>query len=125
MNAMKKYTALFCAIFNFFSCDNNKAPHLSVVYVNEARSDYSIACDTLFISVISIENKIYQVDNRVGYRRIKYSMVLPQHYKIQSWQAIWNADKQLLSEGDLGRQIRPSPDGGGVFMKTTEFRRIK
>lgn len=125
MKAMKKYMVVFCAIFNFFSCDNNKAPNLSGVYVNEARSDYSSACDTLYISVISLENKTYQVDNRVGYRRIKNNTMLPRQYKIQSWQAIWNAEKRLLSEGDLGRQIRISPDGEGVFMKATEFRRIK
>jgi hypothetical protein len=120
-----KTIALICCLAVIFSCSRNKAPDLSGLYVNQAEGEYSIASDTLIISVINLENKVYQIENKVGYNRIKNKVILPKQYKTERWEAIWDAEKRVLSENDLGRQIRIAPDGKDVAMKTTEFRKIK
>jgi len=124
MKTPKILPLISCALV-IISCNANKAPDLSGLYVNHAKTEYSIAYDTLVITTIDLKNKIYQVDNKVGYNRIRNKAILPKQYKTQTWEAIWNDEKKVLFENEFGRQIRISPDGKGVVMKTTEFQKMK
>lgn len=116
---------LICFAAFIAACGNSKNPALSGVYVNKSQSEYSVATDTLIIEPVSLENKLYSIERRAGYQKIRNSQKQPEQYKKETWQAIWNSNQQVLSEEEYGRQIRLSTDTPGVRLKNALFKKIK
>jgi len=116
---------LICCLAVFTACSNTRNPSLSGVYVSQGQSEFSVATDTLIIDAVSLAAKTYSVQSHVSFQRIRNGQKLPPEYKKETWQAVWNADQQVLSEGEYGRQIHVSADTPGVRLKNTLFRKIR
>ena len=124
MKTIKTVLLIGCAAL-LVACSHSRNSALSGIYVNQAQSEYSAAYDTLIIDAASLEAKTYTVQRHVGFQRIKNGQKLPTEYKKETWQAVWDADKQVLAETEYGRQIRLSADTPGVWIKNTLFRKIR
>ena len=123
MKTLKFLTFISCAMI-IIACNSSKNPELSGVYINKAQSEYSIASDTLIVTVISLTDKSYSVERRTGYQKIRNGQKLPAEHKQEKWQATWNPDKQVLAETEFGRQISVLRDKPGVQLKNTVYLKI-
>ena len=105
-------------------CGSNKNPELTGVYVNESKNEFSIAKDTLIIKATSLTDKAYSIENRTTFQKIRNGQIQAAESKIVRWNAFWQTEQQVLSEGELGRQIRLSPDKKGIVIKNTLYKKI-
>ncbi|MCR8561939.1 hypothetical protein KXD93_30065 [Mucilaginibacter sp. BJC16-A38] len=124
MKTIKLLILICCAAIDT-ACNNSKNPALSGVYINQSQSEYSMAYDTLIIDAVNLTAKTYSIESRTGFQKIRNGQKLPMQFKKETWQAVWNSEQQMLSEGEYGRQIRLSPDTPGVLIKKTLFRKIR
>lgn len=106
------------------ACNTNKNPGLSGVYANQSQSEYSIALDTLVITAVSLTEKTYTVQRKTTFQKIRNGLKLPAERKQEKWQATWLTDRQVLSEGDYGRQISLLRDKPGVQLKNAEYLKV-
>jgi hypothetical protein len=110
----------------FLSCGGKKTEtDISGIFVNQAKSEYSIAYDTLIITPVNGVSNRFQIEDRAGYQKIRAGKLLPFEFKQQNWQATWDSEKQLLSEGEMGRQIQYDNQKKSILIKNTEYRRVK
>ena len=123
MKTLKLIVLVSCAAA--FAACTSKNPELSGVYVNQSQSEYSVASDTLIITVVSLTDKTYSVERRDGFQKIRNGAKLPIQFKQETWHATWDTNQQVLAETEYGRQIRLSPDKQGIMLKNTLFRKIR
>lgn len=124
---MKVSTILIAFLSLFFIGCGSNADESDVegIFVNQSKSEYSLAYDTLIITQVNGVSNRFKIEDRAGYQNIRDGKLLPLEFKQQNWQATWNSDKQILSEGDLGRQIQYENQKKSILVKNTEYRRIK
>lgn len=105
------------------ACDSNKTFNsISGVYVMSFKNEYSIATDTIIIQTYNSDANTYQVERRDGYHRIRDGKILPKEFRQEQWMATFDKDKQVLREGEFGRQVYfkaggRSLDYGGTYQK--------
>ncbi|WP_428329668.1 hypothetical protein [Mucilaginibacter sp.] len=123
---MKASTILIALITTvFIGCSNQASKEdLSGTYTNQSKSEYSLASDTLIITVIDQSNNSYQIERKTGFQKIRNQITQPKQYKNEKWQATWNADKKILSETDLGRQISFGKEKHSLSLKGTQYQKI-
>jgi hypothetical protein len=93
-------------ILLFCSCTNNKMDTgISGTYVTKFQNEYSMATDTLIISEYSVSDKIFNVDYRAGFKRIRDGVIQPKEFKRKQWKATWDSDKHALTERESGHQL--------------------
>jgi hypothetical protein len=123
---MKRSTILIVLLVILFArCKSGSNNDVSGIYTNESKSEYSIASDTLIITLVTQTENIYQIQSRTGYQIIKNKALLPKQYKQMKWEATYDSQKKTLSEGDLGIQIRMATNRNSLFMKSTEYQKVK
>jgi YD repeat-containing protein len=122
---MKVSTILIALIALFFVGCNNKASKgdLSGTYTNQSKSEYSTASDTLIITTMSESTNAYQIERKTGFQKIRNNITQLKLYRNEKWQATWDADKQILSETDLGRQISFDKDKHTLTLKNTQYQK--
>ncbi|WP_252793948.1 hypothetical protein [Mucilaginibacter flavidus] len=106
------------------SC-GNKSQELTGAYVTQFKNEYSSATDTLLISVYSLPDKIYNVEYRAGFQKVRNGIVQPKEFKIKQWKATWNDEKMILEETGLGRQIQFISNKPVVLIGDMEYHKIK
>lgn len=116
---------LLCGLTIFASCHGNKEQDLTGSYLNEGKSEFSVASDTLIISELNSESKTFLIERHTGYNSIKNGKLLPRQYQQNKWIGNWDTNLQVLSEGEYGRQIRVLPDYEEILFKTTPYQRIR
>jgi hypothetical protein len=123
---MKISTILIVLIAGLFmQCTSNSTMDISGSYVNQAQSEFGKDCDTLIITSDNSKNKTYTIESRTGYQKIRNGVLHPMEYKQEKWMATWDADKLLLSETELGRQIRFQPQKLSLLLGNSEYRKLK
>lgn len=88
-------------------------------YVNQAKSQYSTASDTL---VIAKNNNACTVTRKTGFRRIVNGRLQPEEHKAKSFIGTWDQDKQILQLVENGIIIRF--DGDGLEVQNSKYRRL-
>lgn len=110
----------------FIGCSNKTTnENLAGTYTNQSKSEYSEATDTLIITTIGQSTNTYQIERKTGFNKIRNNITQPKEYKNEKWLATWDADKQILSETDLGRQISFDKDKHLLSLKNTQYQKIK
>jgi len=123
---MKRSTILIALIAALFiRCTSHTTVDISGSYVNQAQSEYGKDYDTLIISSDNSTYKTYSIESRTGYQKIRNGVLHPMEYKQEKWMATWDADKLLLSETELGRQIRFQPEKHSLLLGNSEYRKLK
>ena len=123
---MKVSTVLIALVtLSFMSCTNKASQDdLPGSYTNKSKSEYSTASDTLILTAISQSSNTYQIERKTGFQKIRNNIMQPKQYKNEKWQATWDADKQILSETDLGRQIIFDKAKHSLSLKNTQYQKI-
>ena len=91
-------------------------------YVNSARSDYSVAYDTL---VIRAECELhYRLERRTAYQAVWEGKLLPVRHKAVVYETVFDPAKLELSEPLSGRVFRFDRDKGGVLIHQAVYRKL-
>jgi len=124
MKASKLIVVLLAVIFA--RCKSNSAStNFSGTYAMQTKGEYAIDYDTLIVSSDHSNSNTYTIQNNSGFQKIRNGVTMPKEFKKTSWVAIWNDDKQLLSETDLGRQIQFKDNGNSLVLKNSTYKKIK
>jgi hypothetical protein len=116
---------IILVIVAFIGCtSNSQSKSFSGTFINQSKSDYSMASDTLIITPSTQSNNTYQIERKTGFQKIRNGATQAKEYKTEKWQSTWSEEKQVLSETEYGRQITLNKDGNSVTLKNTEYRKI-
>lgn len=91
------------------------------VYVNSARSEYSVADDTLTLSLL--KDGSYSVVRSTGFCPVRDGKLLAKRYKSERFRVILDASGKLLSEPLNGRIYRLD-ESGGLLVGQVLYRRV-
>lgn len=102
-------------------CGGNLQTAINGIYVNNAKSEFSISEDTLILEKQQDEN--YLIHRRTGIKMLDESgkpgkLIL----EAEEWKAVYDPDKKLMTEQKKGRQIRFNMDG--LLLENSLYRRI-
>jgi len=102
------------------ACNNGEtASFILGIYVNAARSEFSIANDTLFIESASATT--YFIHRKTGYGLIKNGKPGKLHYETEEWQAVYDEASKVLIETRRGKVITPLPETGKLVVGKREY----
>jgi len=109
------------ALCLFGGCHSQPQAALSGTFVNQAKSEFSVAFDTLTVEQVQDEN--YLIHRRTGIRMLDESgkpgkLIL----ESEEWKAVYDPDQKLMTEQRKGRQIRLNADG--LLLENSAYRRI-
>lgn len=93
-------------------------------YILNFKNEFTITNDTLIIEAYNLQASAYKLQKRVGYKLIRDGKILPKEFKQETWMATFNKDKQVLQEGELGRQVYLGADGHSLSFQGT-YQKIK
>ncbi|PWG80805.1 hypothetical protein [Pararcticibacter amylolyticus] len=121
-----KWCAVFIILFGlamslFGGCQRHPQVAFSGTYVNQAKSEFSIASDTLAVEKIQEEN--YIIRRKTGIRMLNESgkpgkLIL----ESEEWKAIYDPEQKVMTGQQKGRLIRFSADG--LLLENSLYRRI-
>jgi hypothetical protein len=93
------------------------------VYVSTARSDYSMAEDTL--EVFPSGSELFRISRRVGFRRIDAGRLGERECLKENWQAVYNVRTQSLEETRRGKLLRLELDSARLWIGERVFRKLR
>jgi hypothetical protein len=91
------------------------------IYVTQAKSEYSIASDTL---VIAKTGNNYAVTRKTGFHRIASGQLMPEAHKAKSFTGIWDAQKQTLQLSENGIIILFQPAANQLEVQNSKYRKL-
>ena len=126
---MKALIILLAVVLVFsMGCNSSTtkgSENIEGTYVTHFQNEYNITDDTLIISAVKSSDKTYEIIRQTGFNKIRNGKPLPKEFKKAGWVSSYNADKRLLQETDLGRQIRILPDLHKLKLGASEYTQIK
>lgn len=93
-------------------------------YVNVARSEYSIANDTLTISPVENTPGSYLILRNTGFRRIVEGKLLPAEQKLRNLNGLWNEQKQVLEILQNGVVVTFQPAQHKLRIQNSEYAKL-
>jgi hypothetical protein len=125
---MKNYLLiLMIAALGLAAChseNSNLKDFVPGTYVNQARSDYSVANDTMIIEQGKNTENIYLITRRTGYRRISGGKLQPLQYQVKHWSGEWDEQKQILQIIQTGNPLLFQPNKGSLLNGSSEYRKL-
>jgi hypothetical protein len=104
------------------ACTNHKTTNfIPGIYVNHAQSAYSIADDTL---VITLNQGNYTLIRRTGFCRIKDGKPQPAEHKTKSFTGIWDNQKQTLQITQNGILVQFRPGENDLLIENSVYHKI-
>jgi hypothetical protein len=104
------------------ACTNHKTTgFIPGVYVNHAASAYSVADDTL---VITLNQGNYTVVRRTGFCRIKDGKQQAPEHRVKPFNAVWDEQKQLLQLTQNGVVLQFRPDENELLIENSVYHKI-
>jgi hypothetical protein len=105
----------------FGGCQRHPQVAFTGTFVNQAKSEFSIASDTLDVEQVKEEN--YLIHRQTGIRMLDESgkpgkLIL----ESEEWKAVYDPEKKVMTEQQKGRLIRFSADG--LLLENSLYRRI-
>ncbi|HEY9002809.1 MAG TPA: hypothetical protein VIM89_15750 [Mucilaginibacter sp.] len=92
------------------------------VYVNQSRSDLSVANDTLTFTHTGAGH--YLVTRNTGYQAIREGKLLPKKFERGKFDGIYDPQNRVLNETTTGRVFRFDPDKGELYLKRAVYRKL-
>lgn len=108
------------------ACQNpgkDKQDFIPGTYVKSAKSEYSIADDTLIIR--HTDGSSYQITQRTTYQAIRDGKLLPKKHMVQHLDASWDDSKQELDETTTGKVYQVDPIKQILTIKRLTYHKIR
>ncbi|EHQ27522.1 hypothetical protein [Mucilaginibacter paludis] len=126
---MKNYIFLMViAVLGLAACHSGNSSStkdfIPGTYVSQARSEYSIANDTLVIEAGKNTENIYLITRKTGYRRITDGKLQPLQHQVKHWSGEWDEQKQILQIMQTGNFLLFYPDKGSLLNGSTEYGKL-
>ena len=126
---IKKFLpVLFSAVVLLFSCqylNKDEQVFLPGIYTNYAEGDYSVAWDTLFVQRIGDKQNAYRISRRTAFQR-KLSGTPPiREQRKETWTAVYDAGRKVLTIPRTGREIRIYPDSGIIVVGSRRYQKLE
>jgi len=103
------------------SGQQQQADFIPGTYVNQARSDYSVANDTLIITAAPNTQNIYLVTRKTGYRRIADGSESKATYQVKKLTGEWDPQKQFLQLMQTGVVVTFQPEQHKLLIGSSEY----
>ena len=110
-------------IFLLSSCI--RTTNISGVYINQSKSESSIANDTLLISMYDENANTYLIERRTGYNRIINQVVQARKEKIENSIGVFNEAHNQLLEQTFGRLYSFTNKGEDMIIGKALYHKIR
>lgn len=113
------------ALGSLAACQNegeNIKAFIPGIYVKEAKSEYSVASDTLHIT--SLGGNAFLIEQSTGYQAIRNGKLLKKKFKKEKQTGVYDPQKQVMNENPSGRLFIFNPAGQVLFIGTAEYQKI-
>ncbi len=121
----RAYLILTLALSSLAACQNEgdtiKA-FIPGIYVKEAKSEYSVASDTLHIT--SLSGNAFLIEQSTGYRPIRNGRLLNRKLKKEKQTGLYDPQKQVMNEVSSGRLFIFDPAGQVLLIGTAKYKKI-
>jgi len=91
-------------------------------YINNARSEYSIANDTLVID--PSESDSFVIHRKTGFDEVRDKKVGKREYETEQWNALYDPATQTLTETRKGKLITFYPKDSKLMVGKREYEKI-
>ena len=120
---MKKQIILPALLAIVAACSSDKTKNsIEGTYVNSAKSEYSIANDTLVIE--AAENNRFLIHRKTGIKLIRNGEIGREQYKQEEWHATYDEGSKTLTESKTGSVLTPLPEAKKLLVERSEFLKI-
>jgi hypothetical protein len=92
-------------------------------YVSAGASEFSIVHDTLVLE--QSEGNYYVIHRRSGYAVLVKGRPGREKSGREEWAAVYDEQRQVLTETRMGKVIRPFPDGSKIWVGRRMYNRLK
>lgn len=111
------------AVMFIAACGTDKTREfIPGTYVNTAKSEYSIANDTLVIEPAESNN--FFIYRKTGFRRINSGIVGKLEFEIEKWNALYDDGTKSLKEIRKGKLITFYPEANKLKVGEREYQKI-
>lgn len=121
----RAYLILALALGSLAACqsegDTIKA-FIPGIYVKEAKSEYSFACDTLHIT--SLGGNAFSIEQSTGYQPVRNGKLLNKRFKKEKQTGVYDPQKQVMNENPSGRLFIFNPAGQVLLIGTAKYQKI-
>lgn len=121
----KAYLILALAIISLSACHNESDTIRAFIpgsYAKEAKSEYSIAFDTLNITPLA--GNAFLIEKSTGYQPIRNGKTLNKRFKKQKQTGVYDPQKQVMNETTSGRLFIFNPDKQVLLIGSAEYHKI-
>jgi len=121
---MKKILLVLAMASGLMAACNTDQTRLFIpgTYINNARSEYSIANDTLVID--PSESDRFVIHRKTGFNVIRDKKVGKREYETEQWNALYDPGTQSLSETRKGKLITFYPKDNKLMVGKREYEKI-
>ena len=98
-----------------------QADFIPGTYVNQARSNFSVANDTLVITAAPGTQNIYLITRKTGYRRIADGNESKATYQVKKLTGEWDPQKQLLQVMQTSVVVTFQPEQNKLLIGSSEY----
>ncbi len=121
----RAYLILALALSSLAACQNesdNIKAFIPGIYVKEAKSEYSVACDTLHIT--SLGGNAFLIEQSTGYQPIRNGKLLSRKFKKEKETGVYDSQKQVMNETSSGRLLIFNPAGKTLLIGSANYHKI-
>lgn len=123
---MKTIIRIFLLPISFWTaCSGHSAVNsIPGIYVNQAKSDYSVANDTLLIIANPQNPNSYHITRRTSFWRIVNGKPQTAQHQIKSFTGLWDDTKQVLQLTPNGSLLQFQPDQQTLTIGDSQYRKL-
>jgi len=121
----RAYLILALALSSLAACQNESdtiKAFIPGIYVKEAKSEFSVANDTLHIT--SLGGNAFLIEQSTGYRPIRNGRLLNRKFKKEKQTGVYDPQKQVMNETVNGRLFIFDPDKQVLLIGTAKYQKI-
>jgi hypothetical protein len=127
---MYKFIILFLLVGCLSACgtrstDDTVRQFIPGKYVRKIENEFSVANDTLYISVLSKQGNSYRIEKRTSFHRLAQSARVAPSAKSESWTAVYNESEKVLRETVKGKVLAFLPERNAMLLGTSEYQKIE
>lgn len=91
-------------------------------YINNARSEFSIANDTLVIE--PSESNIFYINRKTGFNLVNGGKIGKLEHETENWNAVFDEGTKILTETKKGKLITFYPDSAKLKVGNRTYQKI-